>query len=146
MKRLSILMMSIAMLAFASCSTLQQVASSNSVAAASGQSCAVATNALYKTYKSTGKIELTDLSNVTNILTVVTSYNQLKAHKNDAAYRKAFASGAVAAGTGVITSANADTFTNTLMNASGLDGVTASNIKQKTQTAATIISLFGALK
>ena len=146
MKRLSILMMSIAMLAFASCSTLQQAASSGGAAALSGQSCAVATSSLYKTYKSTGKIELTNPTNVTNILTVITAYNQLKEHKADANYRKAFANGAVAAGTGVITAANAETFTNTLLNASGLNGVTASNIQQKTQTAATIISLFSALK
>ena len=146
MKRLSILLMSIAMLAFASCSTLNNIASSGSAAALSGQLCAVATNALYKTYKSTGKIELTNASNVSNILTVVTSYNQLKAHKGDSAYHKAFAEGAVAAGTGVITSANAETFTNTLLNASGLSGVTASNIQQKVQTTATIISLFSALK
>lgn len=146
MKRLSILMMSIAMLAFTSCSTLQNVASSGSAATLSGQQCAVATNSLYKTYKSTGKIELANATNVTNILTVITSYKQLKANKGDSAYRKAFASGAVAAGTGLITAANAETFTNTLLNASGLDGVTAANIQQKTQTAATIISLFNALK
>lgn len=139
-------MMSFALLAFASCSSMQNIASSGSAAAVSGQQCAVATNALYKTYKSTGKIELANTNNVTNILTVITAYNQLKAHKGDAAYRKAFANGAVAAGTGVITSANADTFTNTLLNASGLNGVTAQNIQQKTQTAATIISLFSALK
>lgn len=138
--------MSFALLAFASCSSMQNIASSGSAAAVSGQQCAVATNALYKTYKSTGKIELANTNNVTNILTVITAYNQLKAHKGDAAYRKAFANGAVAAGTGVITSANADTFTNTLLNASGLNGVTAQNIQQKTQTAATIISLFSALK
>lgn len=146
MKRLSILMMSFALLTFASCSTLQNVASSGSAATVSGQQCAVATNALYKTYKSTGKIELANANNVTNILTVITSYNQLKAHKGDASYRKAFANGAVLAGTGIITSANAENFTNTLLNASGLNGVTAQNIQQKTQTAATIISLFSALK
>lgn len=139
-------MMSIAMLAFASCSSVQKIASSGGAAAASGQACANATNALYKTYKSTGKIELSDANNVTNILAVVAAYNQLKAHKDDATYRKEFAKGAVAAGTGLITAQNADLFTNTLLNASGLDGINISNVKQKAQNAKTIISILDALK
>lgn len=139
-------MMSFALLAFASCSTLQNVASSGSAATVSGQQCAVATNALYKTYKSTGKIALTDANNVSNILVVVTSYNQLKSHKGDANYRKSFTKGAVAAGTGLITANNGEAFTNALLNASGLSGVNAANVQQKVQTASTIITLFNALK
>lgn len=146
MKRLSILIMSVAVLALASCSSLQKAVSGGDAAALTGQQCAVATNALYKTYKSTGKIALTDANNVSNILVVVTSYNQLKSHKGDANYRKSFTKGAIAAGTGLITANNGEAFTNALLNASGLSGVNAANVQQKVQTASTIITLFNALK
>ena len=147
MKKISIFLMSIAMLAFASCSSMQQAASSNTGAAATGQQAAIATNALYKNYNASGKkLDLTNPTNIANILTVVTAYKQLKANKGNANYSKSFTSGAVAAGTGLITTANATNYTNALLNSAGLDGVTASNIQNKVQTASTIISLFNALK
>lgn len=146
MKRISILLMSFAVLALSSCSSMKKISNSDSAASVMGQNCAVATNSLYKTYKSNGKIDLTSANNVTNIVTVATAYKQLKANSSNASYRKAFTSGAVAAGTGIITANNADRFTNALLNCTGLNGVTAQNIQQKAETAVTIVTLFNALK
>ena len=146
MKKLSIILMSIAVLAFASCSSLQNAASSNTVAQASGQQCAMAASSLYQSYKSTGKLDITSGSNLTNALALITCYNQLKQNKGNADYRKAFTSGAISAGTSLITSANAEQFTNALLNATGLDNVNMQNISQKVETASTIITLLNALK
>lgn len=139
-------MMSIAALALVSCSAVQKTVSSDNAASLSGQQCATATNALYKAYKTAGKIDLSSTTNVSNILVVATAYNQLKANKGDASYRKAFTKGAVAAGTGLITAANAETFTNTLLNSTGLGNINTTNIKNNVQTAGTIITLLNTLK
>lgn len=145
MKRLSILLMSVAILALGSCKLTKSVSASDSAAVMSGKQCAIASNSLYNTYKSTGKLDLSNNTNVTNILTVITSYNQLKENKNNTSYRKAFAKGAASAGTQLITSANSERFIDALLNCTALNGVTAQNIQQKAQTASTIITLFNAL-
>ena len=146
MKKISLLLAGFVIMAVTSCSTMQQAASSNTAASMTGQQAAIATNSLYKTYSSTGKLDLSNSNNVANILTVITAYNQLKSNKNDDSYRKAFNSGAISAGTGLITTANANTFANALLNSTGLSGVNASNIQNKVQTASTIITLLKALK
>ena len=146
MKKIRLLLLSVATLAIASCSSMQNIASSNSAASLSGQQCATATKSLYNKYKSTGKIDLTQSDNVMNVLAVATAYNQLKANKGDSSYRKAFAQGAIGAGTGLITAANAERFTSALLNSTGLSGLNSSNIQSKVQTASTIISLLNTLK
>lgn len=146
MKRLGLLMMSIAALAMTSCSALQSAASSNTVANASGQACGSAVQGLYKSYKKSGSIDITSGSDLTNALQLATAYSQLKQNKKDKSYRKAFTSGLISSSAGLITSQNASSFINQMLSISGLSNINASNVTQTASTAASIISLLSTLK
>ena len=80
------------------------------------------------------------------MLVVIGAYNGLKANKENANYKKSFTTGMVTGGGSIINKTMATNITNSLLNASGLEGVTATNIAQKAQTVNTIIQLLGALK
>ena len=66
-------------------------------------------------------------------------------NKENASYKRSFTTGMVTGGSGVITTAMATNLTNSLLNATGLDGVNTSNIAQKAQTVGTILQLLNAL-
>lgn len=146
MKRLGLLLVCIATLAMTSCSLLQNAAASNTAANASGQACGSAVNGLYKSYKSTGNLDITSGTNLTNALQLATAYSQLKQNKNDKSYRKAFTSGLITSSAGLVTSQNANAFINKMLSISGLSNINASNVTQTAATAASIISLFSTLK
>ncbi len=141
MKRLSLLLVTIVSACIVSCSAIGSATSSNTVATASGASCGTAVAALYKNYKSTGKIDMTNPTNITNILTVATCYTQLKENKDNASYQAAFCKGLVSTGGGVITTANATNFMNTLLQSSALAGLNSANIAGKIETVNAIIAL-----
>lgn len=143
MKKFSLIMMFVAMFAMTSCGTLGSA--TNVAAASSGAACGQALIALNNSKKA-GTLAITNPTDLSNMIVVVGAYNSLKANKADAGYKKAFASGMVTGGAGVITSTMATNLTNNLMNAAGLDGVTANNIKQKAQTVSTIVQLLTLLK
>lgn len=138
--------MCVATLAMTSCDILQSVSSSNTVAQASGQACGMAMQGLYSSYKSTGKVDLTNATNLSNALAVATAYTNLKQNHNDQNYRKAFTTGLIASSAGLITSANAGTFIDTLLAQAGLGNVNSQNIAQTAATAAAIITLINAVK
>ena len=150
MKKLSIIMMCIATLAFVSCgstkgsSTANSSSSNTAAAKAQGKSTAGALLTLYSSYKSTGTINLGNPTDLTAALVVATGYTNMRANQADPAYKKAFASGMVAAGAGLITSANVEGLINTMNNLTGLN-VNASNISQSVGTATAIIQLLQAL-
>lgn len=145
MKRLGLLFVCIATLATVSCSTVSSFSDSNNVARTSGQTCGTALQGLYTSYRNTGKVDLTNASNLTNALVLATCYTQLNENKNNSDYRKSFTSGLIASSAGLITPANASSFVNTLLGATGLGGVTAENISKTATTATTIITLLNAL-
>ncbi|MBR1798472.1 MAG: hypothetical protein IJ761_01040 [Bacteroidales bacterium] len=144
MKRFSIILVALATLTLASCSIFQS-SSSNAAAQAAGQSCGYAVQGLYNNYKSTGTLNLNNASNLTNALTVVTSYNLLKNNQKDASYKKSFVSGMVASSAGLLTTQTATSFVDQLMASQGLNNINSSNITQTVNTANTIVTLLKAL-
>lgn len=146
MKKISIILMCVATLAFASCSALSNAASNDATAAATGRSCATSLISLYQSYKSVGKIDLTNPLNLSNAIVVASAYTQLKQNKGNESYRKAFTSGMISAGAGVITNSNADAITTALSNSTGLTNLNAQNANQSAQSASSILSLMKAMQ
>jgi len=144
MKRLGFLLMCVAAMAMTSCSMLQS-AGSNTVAQASGRACGTAVQGLYSSYKSTGKVDLSNTTNLTNALALATAYTELRQNKDNSAYRQSFTSGLIASSAGLITSANANSFVNALLSSTGLSGVNSSNVAQTVSTVSTIVTLLNAL-
>lgn len=139
-------MVCFAALAMSSCSMLNSAAGSNSVAAASGQSCGTAVQGLYQSYKGTGKVDLTNASNLSNALALATAYTNLKNNKGDESYRKAFTSGLIASSAGLVTQQNADTFVNQMLSTSGLGNINTQNVAQTAATASAIVTLLNTLR
>ena len=143
MKKTGIIMMFVAMFAATSCSSL--TSATDATAVASGAACSKALLSLNSSKKA-GTLAITNPTDLSNMLVVINAYNSLKANKENATYKKSFTTGMVTGGNGLISQATAASLTNSLLNASGLDGVNTSNIAQKAQTVGTIIQLLGALK
>ena len=145
MKKFAIISLFVALAGVIGCSTASSVAS-NSAALASGTGCAQALLALNKSKQTNGTVQLSNPTDLSNMLVVATAYSGLKNNRTDAQYKKSFTQGLIAGGGSIITSANAASVTNALLNATGLDGVNTANIAQKAQTVSTIIMLLNALK
>ena len=146
MKRISILIMCIATLALTACSSISSAASGNTVANASGQACGTAVQGLYGSYKNTGKVDLTNTTNLNNALVLATAYTNLKQNKDNSDYRKAFTTGLIASSAGLITQANAATFVDKLLAMSGLGNINTQNVTQTAATVAAIVALLNVLK
>lgn len=146
MKRIATLILCVAAISMAtSCANLGGAAA-NSAARLSGQACGAAVQSLYSSYRSTGKLDLTSGNNLNNALALATAYTTLQQNRSDASYRKAFATGLIAASAGLITSANATQFIDRLLATTALSGLTANKISQTASTAAAIIQLLSVLK
>ena len=145
MKKLSIIMMCVATLAFASCGSTRGSANSSttSAAKASGKSAATSLLSLYGSYKSTGTVNLGNPTDLTAALSLATAYTNFRNNQADPDYKKAFAAGMVSAGAGLITSQNVNTI-NTMNNLTGLN-VNAATISNSVGTATAIIQLLQAL-
>ena len=136
-------MMFVAMFATTSCSSL--TGATDTAAVTSGAACGRALIALNNS-KNAGTLAITNPTDLSNMLIVINAYNGLKTNKENANYKKSFTTGMVTGGNNLINQATATTITNSLLNATGLDGVNTNNIAQKAQTVGTIIQLLGALK
>lgn len=143
MKKFGIIMMFVAMFATTSCSSL--TGATDTAAATSGAACGRALIALNNSKKA-GTLAITNPTDLSNMLIVINAYNGLKTNKENANYKKSFTTGMVTGGNNLINQATATTITNSLLNATGLDGVNTNNIAQKAQTVSTIVQLLGALK
>jgi hypothetical protein len=137
MKRLSIILVCFATMAFTSCSIFGSAASSNTAAQTMGQTCGSAILGLYNSYKATGSVSLTYGNNLTNALALATCYTQIKANASNSSYRNAFATGLVMSSAGLITNQNSNAFINALLMCSGLANVSSSNSTQQNQQATT---------
>ena len=146
MKRLSILIVCVATLLMSGCGVMSSAASSNTVANASGQACGTAVQGLYKSYKNTGTVDLTNTNNFNNALALASAYTNLKQNKDNQAYRKAFTSGLIASSAGLITQANAGAFVDKMLATAGLNNINSQNIAQTASTVAAIVTLLNALK
>ena len=143
MKRLSIIMMCVAAMVFASCGSTGST-SVDSAAKTSGRNTANAIITLYNSYRNTGTVSLSNPTDLTAALTLATGYSNMRSNKGNTQYYKAFASGMVAAGSGLITSANVDNIINTMNNLTGLN-VNASTVSNSVGTATAIVQLLQAL-
>lgn len=150
MKKLSIIMLCVATIVFASCGTTQNASTSGgsatntSVAKSQGRSTATALITLYNSYRATGTVNLGNATDLSAALIVATGYTNLRSNQADANYKKAFASGMVAAGAGLITTNNVNSIINTMNNLTGLN-VNAATISNSVGTATAIIQLLQAL-
>lgn len=138
MKKISLIMMFVATFAMTSCGLMGSA--TNTAAVSSGTACGQALIALNNSKKA-GTLALTNPTDLANMIVVIGAYNNLKANKSDATYKKAFATGMVTGGSGLINATTATNLTNSLINSVGLDGVNTTNIQQKAQTVSTIIQL-----
>ena len=146
MKRLSIILVSFATLVLASCGILGNA--SSSAAQATGQTCGNAIVGLYRSYKATGTINLTQGNNLTNALALATCYTQLKQNKDNATYRKAFSKGLVISSAGLITNQNVSNVVNTLLMLNGLSSITNTTSpthSQSQQASSSIATLLTAV-
>ena len=150
MKKFGIIMMCVAAVLFASCGTTSSTTASravsnalgsNTAATANGTACGQAIIGLYNNYKATKKLDMTNASNITNTLALVTAYTQLKNNKGNKDYRKSFVSGMVLGGSGIITNNNAYSLVNQIENAAGLSSTTRSNISTAASTVSSILSI-----
>ncbi|MCR4659330.1 MAG: hypothetical protein K5650_03430 [Bacteroidales bacterium] len=144
MKKLSILLVCVAALAFTSCSMMQT--SSNSAAALAGRNCGAAVASLYKVYNTNKTIDLTNTTNLTNALALTASCSQLKENKDNAAYKRDFAAGVVSSAAGLVTTQTAMSFVDKILATSGLDNVNASSIANTASTAMAIYSILNSVK
>ena len=143
MKRLSIIMMCIASMAFASCGSLSGT-SVESSAKTSGRNTASALITLYNSYRNTGTISLSNPTDLTAALMVATGYTNMRTYWSDDSYKKAFAAGMVSAGSGLITTANVNQIINTMNSLTGLN-VNAATVSNNVGTATALLQLLKAL-
>ncbi len=144
MKKLSIIMMCVATMAFMSCGSMGGSSSSESAAKSSGRNTASALITLYNSYRATGTVSLSNANDLAAALTVATGYTNYRNNKSDEAFKKAFAAGMIAGGAGIITSANVDNIINKMNTVTGLN-VNAANISNSVNTATALIQLLQVL-
>ena len=113
-----------------------------SAAYTSGQSAGTALRALYTQYKTNGKIDMSNLSTLTNILTLTNSYQTLKnAEKGSGAYTD-FTKGLMVGSSNLVTPSNTEIVMDNLSNVLGkLDTSTITNaLQQGTNAASTAVN------
>lgn len=134
--------------AFASCSSMSNVASSDSVAKTAGTSCGSSLVNLYKSYKAAGnKVNMNDTNVLTNAIALSTSIAGLKQNGKDNNYRKSYIAGMVLGGAGILTETKAGPiYDGLLTSANALSGINTSSSASTLTTAAgaltTILGLF----
>ena len=134
--------------AFASCSSMSNVASSDTVAKTAGTSCGSSLVNLYKSYKAAGnKVNMNDSNVLTNAIALSTSIAGLKQNGKDTNYRKAYIAGMVLGGAGILTETKAGPIYDGLVtSANALSGINTSSTGSTLTTAAnalsTILGLF----
>lgn len=134
--------------AFASCGSMSNVASSDSVAKTAGTSCGSSLVNLYKSYKAAGnKVNMNDASVLTNAIALSTSISGLKQNSKDSNYRKSYIAGMVLGGAGILTETKAGPIYDGLVTSSNaLSNINTSSSASTLTTAAnalsTILGLF----
>ena len=131
--------------AMISCGSSKNLSGTDAAAQAAGKNCAKALTALNNSYKADGTITVNNSTDLRNMLTLATSYSQLKENKENANYKQSFANGMIS-GSNIFTSANATKFIDKLLNIPGLEKINAANISQNIETINTILTLVKALK
>ena len=148
MKKSVLLMILAAAFAFASCSSVSNVTSTDSAAKTMGTSCGSALTNLYKSYKAAGnKVNMNDASVLTNAIALSTSISGLKQNAKNSTYRKSYITGMVLGSAGLLSETKAGPVYDGLVNsANALSGINTSSSATTLTTAAnaltTILGLF----
>jgi len=146
MKKIGLLMIMFATLAFTSCGILGNSTPTSSAAIA-GNNASKALIALYNSNRANGTISITNPVDLANIATLVSSYSELKSHKEDSAYKNEFTTGMISAGGSLINTSNATSIVNAMLNSTGINtDFSKVNLSEKMQTVTAIISLINMLK
>ncbi|MBO7571422.1 MAG: hypothetical protein J6T48_04620 [Bacteroidales bacterium] len=134
--------------AFASCNSVSNVASSDTVAKTAGTSCGSSLVNLYKSYKAAGnKVNMNDTNVLTNAIALSTSISGLKQNGKDSAYRKSYIAGMVLGGAGILTETKAGPIYDGLVTSvNALSGIntssSASTLTGAANALTTILGLF----
>jgi hypothetical protein len=148
MKKSVFLMILAAVFVFASCGSVSNVASSDTVAKTAGTSCGSSLVNLYKSYKAAGnKVNMNDSNVLTNAIALSTSIAGLKQNGKDSAYRKSYIAGMVLGGAGILTETKAGPIYDGLVtSANALSGIntssSASTLTGAANALTTILGLF----
>ena len=129
---------------YSSCSFISNT-TNNTSATGSGAACGKILAKLYTQYKTSGNIDITNTTTLTNVIELSKYYKALKSHQNDATYKAAFAAGLVTGSNGTISPANSLIVVNKILSMSGLDTIsssTASNTIEKIGLVKELINLF----
>lgn len=140
-----------------SCDVLKSTASSanNSAAYTSGTNAGKALRSLYTQYKADGKFEMTNLTNISNLLLLTSSWDGIKSAKKDSDYYKDFSKGIIAGSNDLVTNNNSgsviDAITTTVnaIDNSGLTNQSSSgnsgntNTTEVVNTVTSLMTLFG---
>ena len=136
-----------------SCATMNQSMSqassntTNSAAYTAGSACGGALLALYTQYKTDGKIDLSNPTNLIHLATLAGSSANLKANLKDNDYYQGFANGTVFGSKETISTSSV---TNVLNSLSGIDfssiNKKAEAATQTTETISSVVSLLSLLK
>lgn len=146
MKKIGLLMIMVATFAFTSCGMLGG-SSPTSSAAVAGNNASKALIALYNSNKANGTISITNPMDLANIATLISSYSELKSHKDDAEYKTQFTTGMISAGGSLINANNATGIMNAMLNTTGINSdFNKVNLSEKMQTVTAIITLLNMLK
>lgn len=134
--------------AFASCNSVSNVASSDTVAKTAGTSCGSSLVNLYKSYKAAGnKVNMNDTNVLTNAIALSTSISGLKQNGKDSAYRKSYIAGMLLGGAGILTETSAaNVYDGLVTSSNALSNINTSSSASTLTTAAnaltTILGLF----
>lgn len=128
MKKTSLMMLVVAAVLLSACGALQPTSQNNSSASATtassttntastamlmGQTTGRSLDQLTTSYKSTGKVDMTNLQNVASAISLIGAAQQLYSNKSDSQYRQQFILGMVTSSIN-ITDVNAETVTEQL--------------------------------
>jgi hypothetical protein len=142
MKKLGILTLFIAAIAFVACSTVTNLSNSNSAAKAAGTGCGNVLGNLLTQYKANGKkIDMTNTTTLLNVIELGTYYSTLKANQSDPNYKKEFAAGLVLGSNGLISNSKSLQVVNSLLTMNSLGDVSSST----TGTSSTAVNVAAAL-
>ena len=96
----------VALLCMNSCGIMQNTTTSNSQAYTSGSNAGKALLALYTQYKADGKFEVTNISNITNLLVLSNSWEGIKTASKGSDFYKDFTKGIIAGSNNLVTTNN----------------------------------------
>lgn len=142
MKIKSIILALVAMITFASCGVLGS-ATGNSEAAKSGKSSGVALRNLYNTYQSTGKIEMTNISTMMQVASLVNGVQALKTTTDKTAFYADFLTGLITGSNNLVNKNNSTNVMNALTTMSNLDLSAITNAAANNNNAATATGALG---